>query len=216
MKYSPIALVFATSLFSLSALSHQQGDWIARVGATNVSTDGKGDVFAGDSDTTLDAEVGNNTQLGLNLALMLSDHLAIEVLAATPFEHDIQLSNGADFATVKHLPPTLSALYYFTASDTAFQPYIGAGINYTVFFDESLSSTAIDALNANDLGLDDSWGFAVQTGFDYAFDDHWMLNASVRYIDIETTASFNLGEVASSVDVAIDPIVSSITVGYRF
>ncbi len=142
--------------------------------------------------------------------------IGADQLAATPFQHDIGLSNGTDFAEVKHLPPTVSALYYFNESQAAFQPYVGVGVNYTTFFEEDLTSEAVSSLSASSLKLDDSWGLAVQTGFDYQLDEHWMVNASLRYVDIDTTAKFKLGGTDSHVDVDIDPWVTSLMIGYRF
>ena len=90
------------------------------------------------------ATLNSDTQLGLNLAYMLSDNWAVEVLAATPFEHDIGTKGlgGLELGSTKHLPPTVSVLYYPMASSSAFQPYAGLGINYTWMFDDKLSSEA--------------------------------------------------------------------------
>ena len=67
-------------------------------------------------------------------------------------------------------------------ASSAFQPYVGIGVNYTAFFDEGVSSDLEAAFGSGDLELDDSIGLAAQVGFDYAIDEHWLLNASVWYI----------------------------------
>lgn len=79
------------------------------------------------------ATLDSDTQLGLNFAYMLTDQLGVELLAATPFSHDIGTKGlgGLKLGSVKHLPPTLSLVYYPLDSKSAFQPYVGAGINYT-------------------------------------------------------------------------------------
>lgn len=216
MKRTKLALALAATLITLPAMAYDAGDMLFRIGVTNVSTNGSGDVFSGGSDTTLDASASDDTQLGLNFVYFLDSNIAIELLAASPFDHDITLSNGNSFASVKQLPPTLSVLYFFNDSQAKFQPYAGVGINYTTFFEEDLTTYSTGTLNATDLSLDDSWGLAAQVGFDYAIDDNWFVNASIRYIDIDTTANFKLSGTDSHVNVDIDPVVSSLMFGYRF
>lgn len=223
MKKSVISVMIAAALAANSPVSqaYEAGDILVRAGITNVAPkDSSGKVHA-PAATQLEVGVGNDTQLGLNLVYFLDNNWAVEVLAATPFEHDIDLQldnlglkNGL-LATVTHLPPTISALYYFGAGSGPFQPYAGIGVNYTTFFEEEFSS-ARTAQNFSDLKLDDSWGLAAQLGFDYQLDDRWQLNASIRYIDISTTANFDLGGKNSYVDVDINPVVTSLMIGYKF
>ena len=89
-------------------------------------------------------------------------------------------------------------------------------MNYTTFFDKSLSSQARTELGANGLDLDDSYGLAYRAGVDWNISENWLLNASTWKINIDTDASFNsaLGKVKVSADV--DPWVYMISLGYRF
>lgn len=194
----------------------EQGDWVVRVGVTSVAPDdSSNNVNVGGSDLGVGVNVDSNTQLGLNFVYFFSPQLAIEVLAATPFSHDIGLDTVGALGNTKHLPPTVSANYYFAEPSAKFQPYVGAGVNYTVFFDEEFTSANTSAGFSN-LDLDNSFGLAAQVGFDYMLDDKWLVNASVRWIDIDTDASFELNGSTGNVDVSIDPWVYSITAGYRF
>jgi outer membrane protein len=101
--------------------------------------------------------------------------------------------------------------YYFGTAESDFRPYVGAGINYTVFFDEGSKIAGL-----SDVSLDDSWGLAANVGMDYMINDDWFLNASVWYADIDTTAKYNLGGTNYSTDVDIDPWVFMIGGGYKF
>src|SRR5690606_42037804 len=75
--------------------------------------------------------------LGLNFAYMLTDKVGVELLAATPFSHDVGVTGVLDkLGSIKHLPPTVSLVYYPLDNGSAFQPYVGAGVNFTCFFDE--------------------------------------------------------------------------------
>nr|WP_256832772.1 OmpW family outer membrane protein [Pseudomonas oleovorans] len=213
------ASLLALAIASPIAQAHQAGDIIVRAGAITVdphedSSNVKiGGVKAAGTAATLDSD----TQLGLNFAYMLTDKLGIELLAATPFSHDVGTKGlgGLKLGSVKHLPPTLSLVYYPLDSKSAFQPYVGAGINYTWFFDDKLSSEA-EGAGFRGLDMKDSWGWAAQVGADYMLTDNLMINAQVRYIDIETTGTTYAGNTKVSVDVDIDPFVYMVGLGYKF
>ena len=216
-----LAALFAPVLLaaSVTAQAHQAGDIIVRAGAVTVDPkeDSSRVKVGGVAQAGTAATLNSDTQLGLNLAYMLSDNWAVEVLAATPFEHDIGTKGlgGMELGSTKHLPPTVSVLYYPMASSSAFQPYAGLGINYTWMFDDKLSSEA-EAAGFSGLDLDDSWGLAAQLGMDYMLSDKVMLNAQIRYIDIETTGTTYAGASKVSVDVDIDPLVYMVGLGYKF
>jgi outer membrane protein len=218
MKKLILSVAIAGTLLSTISpvFAYEQGEWVVRVGMTTVAPDdSSNNVNVGGADLGVGVNVDSNTQLGLNFVYFYSPQLAIEVLAATPFSHDIGLDTLGSLGNTKHLPPTVSANYYFSEPSAKFQPYVGAGINYTIFFDEKFTSANTDAGFSN-LDLDSSFGLAAQVGFDYMLDDKWLINGSVRWMDINTEASFDLNGAAGSVDVSIDPLVYSITAGYRF
>jgi len=232
MTKSVLTLAILTS-FSLTAIAtdYSAGDIVVRGGATMVAPDNdKLGVFveALGGDTPLSISVDDNTQIGLNVVYFYTKNWAVEVLAATPFTHDITIHDpkgisagifganvdGVTLAEVSQLPPTISALYYFDSA-SHFKPYVGFGVNYTIFFDESFKSTP-SSLGFNDLKLDGSLGFSVQVGADYQLNDKWHVNASARYIDIGTDANFKIGDIKGSAEVDVDPMVYSIMLGYKF
>jgi len=224
--------LFATSLLALAlaaplAQAHQAGDIILRAGAITVDPhESSSDIWVGALGTDVagsKATLDSDTQLGLNFAYMVTDHVGIELLAATPFSHDVGVKGmpgafaglNGKLGELKHLPPTLSVVYYPLDAASAFQPYVGAGINYTWFFDTKLSSEAEDK-GFSGLDLDDSWGLAAQVGMDYMLTDSVMVNAQVRYIDIDTQGSTSFGGREVEVDVDVDPFVYMIGLGYKF
>ncbi|WP_246480288.1 OmpW/AlkL family protein [Motiliproteus sediminis] len=225
MKKAIWCAATAIALSSPAAMAFESGDIVLRGGLTHVApNDDSGKVYTefGSLGTTqLEVGVSSDTQLGINLVYFYSPKIAVELLAATPFSHDINLQNdnlslgNGALGSTKHLPPTLSVLYYFAQADAALQPYVGVGLNYTTFFEEDFEASR-KSQGFSDLKLDDSFGLAVQIGADYMLNEHWMVNGSIRYIDIDTTADFKLGGQNSHVDVDIDPFVSTLSVGYKF
>ena len=221
-KTGVVTLALATLVASQTAFAFEKGDILVRGGLATVSPNESSSNIIVGGDLGVNVSVGNNTQLGLNFAYFITDNINIEVLAATPFKHDVDfgvpdpLGTGNQLAEVTHLPPTLSVNYYFNTGDNAFKPYVGVGLNYTIFFDEKLTSQN-DAIGLQDLSLDNSFGLAAQVGADYMLDEKWFVNASIRWIDIDTQASFNLNGTQGSIEsVEIDPWVYTVAVGYRF
>ncbi|WP_414829182.1 OmpW family outer membrane protein [Alteromonas sp. H39] len=223
MKKTIITSCVAAALLSTNAVAHQAGDIIVRGGLTTVAPDeSTSNIIVGSGDLGVDLAIDNDTQVGLNLAYFITDKINIELLAATPFKHDVDfgvvdpLGTGNQLGEVTHLPPTVTVNYYFNDASSAFQPYVGAGVNYTFIFDEEFTGANEEAGLA-DLSLDNSFGLSAQVGMDYMLDKNWHINASVRWIDIDTEASFNLAGTDGKVgDIDIDPWVYTVSVGYTF
>lgn len=188
--------------------SAEKGDWLVRFGAVNVSPDDSSTGLSGVGPTAT-VGVDGNAQAFVNFSYMIESNIAVEVLAATPFSHDINgtgaLAALGKVGETKQLPPTVSIQYHFKPSPGV-RPYVGAGLNYTTFFEEKATN------GISTLELDDSWGLAVQAGIDIDINKDWFFNADIRYINIETTATTDLG----TADVEINPTVLSLGVGTRF
>ena|SRR5690554_5021490 len=217
--------ILALSVAAPSVMAHEAGDILVRAGVVTVTTSEStsGIVVDGTTDLGGEATLNNNTQLGLNFAYMLTDKVAVELLAATPFEHDVAIKGtGAvdgSLGKVKHLPPTLSAVYYPLESSSVFQPYVGVGVNYTWFFDEETTASAeSNTPSLTNLKVKNSWGWAAQVGADYMLTENIMLNGQIRYIDIDTEATVDVAGGASTakVDVDIKPVVYMVGLGYKF
>ena len=195
-----IAATAAVVIFSSTANAYEKGDWLLRVGVGNVDPK---------SDNGEVASVDSGTALVFNGTYFFTPNVGFEILAASPFSHDIKLAaDGTKVGEVKHLPPTFSLQYHFDTGG-AFKPYVGAGLNYTLFFDEKTEGP----LSGLSLKLDDSVGFAAQLGADFDVSDRMFVNFDVRWIDINTDAK--LDGVALE-EVEIDPLVYSLTLGWSF
>ena len=199
-------LAAAAFTTSTQALAYGAGDFFTRLGVAKVapkSDNGNLDTALG----SLAVDVQDGTNFAFTLGYRFLDNVGVELLAALPFEHDINL-NGQNLASTEHLPPTLTVQYYPLGGTAALvQPYVGVGVNYTRFSSEKLDIDGID------LDLSSSWGAAGQVGVDVLIDDNWAINAAAWYIDIDTDASLNGTEVGT---VEIDPWVIMGGISYRF
>ncbi len=199
----------AIAMVAGPALAYEAGDIIVKAGVVNVSPkDDNADTSALVADSGL--QITSDTQLGLTGTYVVTPNIGIEVLAATPFTHTVEgdgALDGVDVMETSHLPPTVSALFYPMGGDSAIQPYVGLGLNYTFFFDES------DEAGLGSKGLEPSFGLSYSAGVDYMVNEDWLVGAAIYKIDIDTEVK---GGAADGLEVEIDPTVLLLTCGYKF
>ena len=146
---------------------------------------------------------------------MATDNIGIGVLAAWPFEHDIDAKGSiaalGTVAETKQLPPTVTLQWHLAPASNV-RPYVGAGINYTNFFSEDTKG----ALAGHSISLDDSWGLALEAGVDIDINSDWFVSGQVWYLDIETDATLSGPTFNTNFDVEIDPWVVMLGIGKKF
>ncbi len=202
----------------------QDSPWMVRGRVIGVLPDAGGDLSVGETELMGDVDIDDQVVPELDITYFFTDNIAAElILAVTP--HDVSATGvtvpGAldnadiDLGDVWLLPPTLTLQYHFN-NRTRFTPYIGAGINVTFFF------AADEGPVADDIDYDPAVAFALQGGFDFDFDGKpggWAFNADVKKIflnkDVEVDFTTALGAVVDA-DVAIEPLIVGVGLGYRF
>jgi len=213
-----LTIAALTSLLALSPLAH--ANFSVNVGAISVDPDNSSSAI--NEAPTLGLKGGADTQLGITIDYAFDDNWVLELVAATPFDHNVNGTGGLagnKIADIKQLPPTLFAQYHFLDSSYAFRPFVGVGVNYTMFFDEQPTAALKATLGTEDVDvrLDDSFGFAAQAGFNYMMNENWGVHAMVSVIDIESDATvFANGAQALTSTVKIDPVVAMLGVKYKF
>ena len=194
-------LGLATSTYAVD-----KGDWLMRLGLSSINPNdsSSSNVLANDA-----VGIDSDTQPSISFTYMYSDNVGVEILAALPFTHDLTLKGSGVVGEVEHLPPTVSLEYQFSPKSDV-RPYVSAGLNLTTILDESTSGD----LKGVKISVDDSTGLALTAGVDVDINKDWFFNASVRYIDIDTTAELAGGAI--KVDLEIDPYVYTLGVGTTF
>lgn len=226
-----LATALALSLAHAHAVAaeggREAGDWRIKAGPTLVSPndDSSALVANGTAVAGTGVAVQDAWALGLIVNYAVTPRFAVELLASTPYEHDIEARGLGglginDIGTVSHLPPTLSFQFYPLGNgNSKLQPYLGLGLNYWMPLDEDVDGDVTAALGDSSLDIDASWGLAGQVGVDWAVADAWGLSASLWYVDIETEAELSTptaGFESIEVDVDVDPWVLFIGVSRRF
>ena len=197
--------VAAMAAFTAGAAMAQQAEspWMVRVRAVHLDSANK-------DSTGLGLSVNNKTMPELDISYFFSPNVAAELVLTYPQKHDLRAEGLGKIGSLKHLPPTLLAQYHFTNMG-AFKPYVGAGINFTRFSSVRFDPAVRDALDPSI--KKNSFGGALQVGFDYALDKHWSINVDVKKVFIKTDVRSAGTKVGTF---KVDPVLVGVGVGYRF
>ena len=163
--------------------------------------------------------VGTSYMPEIDVTYMATDAIGFELIASTT-KHDAKGRTGTTGSIGKLagtwvLPPTLTAQYHFN-SHGSIRPYLGAGINYTVFWNERASNGLEAAVGKTRVRMDDSFGWAAQAGIDVDITPKVFLNLDLKYIDMDTTAHLRTTAIGTQdLRIHIDPLVVGVGLGIR-
>ncbi len=216
------------TLLSISSLPLQaeQGDWLVRLRGIMVHPDDSSGLVStgGVPLAGTGVDVDSQAVPEVDVTYMFHRNWGVEVIAGVT-NHDVSFETGAPVAGLTHgfdlfdswvLPPTVTLQYHFLPENNI-RPYVGLGVNYTLFFENDASDELEALVGPVDVDMDSSWGWAAQAGVDVDLKDNWFVNLDVKYIDIDTTATLLTAPLGRlSVDVEVDPIVFGAGIGYRF
>jgi outer membrane protein len=198
LRISAATILIAIGL-AQSAQAQDAGDWIVRGGFHSIEPKSHNHPLVGVEDT-----IG----LTFSLTYMVTPNWGVELLGGLPFLHDITLQGNGAVAETELLLPTLSAQYHFNPNGRV-RPYVGAGLNYTLFSGERTWG----AFQGTRLELDSSTGPAAQIGVDFDVLPGWSVSLDARWLDIDTDAKLDGADLGT---VEIDPYAFGLSVGYRF
>lgn len=203
MKLRP-AFLALTLLAAAVALPAQAADgvWVVRAGVHVVNPQADNGRLAGAK-----ASISSDTRPTVSLEYLWTPSWGVELLAAVPFKHDVKL-DGQRIASTRQLPPTLGVNYHFLP-EARVSPFLGAGINYTQFFDTHGEGALQDAK----VRIDSSWGAAAHAGVDVHLSEQWMVTADLRWMHIVGDVHVNGANVGQA---KVNPFVYGLSVGYRF
>ncbi|MDR5805641.1 OmpW family outer membrane protein [Caballeronia sp. LP006] len=242
MKIKLMACAAMAALCATGAHAQAAGDIQLNAGWMHFAPQDSSDPFnisaLGQSMTSpgAGASVSNSDTLGLTAAYFFTDHIAVEGVAgvAPKFHLDGKGTLGrlGELGTAREWSPTLLLKYYFMSAQSKFRPYVGAGASYVWFSDVKLSSAMSNGafLYSPQFGtaltgpttahISSSFAPVVNAGFAYNFTQHWSAAFSVSYMWLSARATLTtnsaVGTVRSESKIKLDPIVTFLSVGYRF
>jgi len=217
--YRKIMIALLAAAGTAAPACAAQGDVLVRlrgiVVAPNESSSGITPTFPMEK-----VKVSNSLMPEIDFTYMLTSRVGAELILATT-KHDASGKTGTTgtigkLASTWVLPPTLTLQYHF-APDGAVRPYVGAGVNYTIFYSEKASKGLVTAVGKTDVRMKSSFGYALQAGVDIPLSDRTFVNFDVKYIDMDTTTRLATTAIGTQrVKVHLDPLVVGIGFGMRF
>lgn len=187
----------ALLLVSVSTAMAQDRAWQVRARGVAVAP------IASSEPTGLDVKA--NAVAEVDITRFLGRNFALELVLATSSQEVTSTTGNTvtSLGMVAHLPPTL--IFQFRPVPTgAFQPYLGAGGNLTIFY---LKTGSLEALD-----LSTSVGYAFQGGADIRIGGDFYLNLDLKYVNIETEVKSG---ATRAYDLKINPLLIGLGVGIR-
>ena len=219
LKTLLIALAFGVCA---SASAQTAGTWSVSAGINNISPQGSTDALSAPAIVNSTTKVSSDMEPILEVSYMFTDHISAEFGIGSIYKHDLSgsgsLSGAGKLGSLEQLPPTIFAQYHFLDADSPYRPYVGLGVTYAIFRDESGSGTLTAVSNTGGqpttFTVDNAWGVTPQLGMTLTFPDKkWFIDGMIGKTYISTTVHLSTGQSATA---PLNPIVTSLVVGYRF
>lgn len=187
-----------------------RGIWVA-------PNDSSGGIKPGLPDDRL--RVDNSFMPEVDVTYMATDRIGFELIASTTkhsaFGREGVTEGIGKVASTWVLPPTLTAQYHFNHAGKI-RPYLGAGINYTVFWNEKATDGLEAAVGPTRIHMSDSVGYAGQAGVDIDINKKFFVNFDAKYIEMNTNTHLYTAALGSqTVRVHLNPVVVGFGFGIR-
>lgn len=193
----PLSALLALLLAPVSLVSVQAASpWSVRLAATYLQT------TDGSTNKAVDVDIEDKLIPEFDVSYAFNRHWSAELVLTVPQKHTVKI-NGAAGGDFKHLPPTLLAKYTFD-SIGKLTPYIGAGVNFTLIFDDELGAAKLENYSVGPAG---------QAGFDYKLTERWSFNVDVKRAVLRTDVSVGGVELTEA---RLDPWLYSLGLRYQF
>ncbi len=218
--FTLLAVAAAMSV-SASASAQSAGTWSVAAGINQVTPKVESGTLTAPTIPGVKSAVASDTQPLLIINYAITDNISASTFIGTPYKHD-QLGAGSlqgvgKVGSVDVLPATLLAQYHFFDAKAKFRPYIGAGITYAYFRNETGSGMLTALTNtggtATTFKAESAWGSTIKIGANYAINEKWFAGLSVSKTYVKTTSRFSTGQTIS---MDLDPVSVVLSVGYHF
>lgn len=210
LRFLPAAVIAALTLATGQLPATPENPWTVRVRSTYLQIANRSDAFSAlGINFGADAVHVNSKWIPeLDFGYAFTPHFSTELVLTIPQTQDVTLAGVGKLGTFKHLPPVLTAQYQFAPGATV-QPYVGAGVNYTLIYDTDLKVASVPLALENG-----SLGVAGQAGCNFVITPQWSINLDAKYVTLASDVSVKGG--ARLTTAKLNPWLWSIGVGRRF
>jgi outer membrane protein len=221
MRLKSLALAMAT-VASLAPINSQaqsstENPWMVRVRAVDLlfqNGQANGDAglaAAGTGVQSTNIKAKNQLIPEFDISYFFTKNIAAELVLTWPQQVNVTAgTDNTNVGKISALPPSLLAQYHFTDLG-AIKPYVGAGMNYTIFGNRQ----NFPALGNSVQVSQSSFGFVGQIGADYMFDKNWGMNLDLKYATMSTTVTTVAGNTSLG-KLTLNPWMPAVGVTYKF
>lgn len=240
LKALPVVLM---ATFAASASAQKAGDNVISVGWMYFNPFDSSDPMTVTSHpnpavigprTNTGASVSNSNTLGIAYTRFITDKFSVTVDAGIPptfklnAQGDIAKAGVGEIGSAKQLSPAILAKWHFLESDAKIRPFVALGVTYVWYnnvkttekFQQYMSQLTGGPGANTDIKLSSSFAPVFNAGVSYAIDSKWSLNFSASYIPLKTKAELTTVKgpvtVRSQTELKLNPLVTFLSVGYKF
>ena len=187
------------------------GNWLIRLRALAVVPDEKSSSISIIGGRVSD--ISSTVVPELDFSYFFTKNIASELILATT-RHSVKATRTAlgplDLGKVSLLPPTLTIQYHFFEPEHKVRPYVGAGINYTLFYHDDAGPVA------SSISYENSFGPVLQAGLNIGLNEHFSINFDVKKVYIDSDVHVRALDSSMKTHVDINPVLYAIGIGYHF
>jgi outer membrane protein len=214
MKFGAICLAIGAATSASGEDATDRG-WFFRTGPIGIFFSPGVDLSAGGTKVPgTDVTVDNNYSISFDIGYRFNENVSATFTFGIPPTAEVKGSESlADsyLGDVKYAPAILALQYRIPTPNPNFEPYVGAGVNYTIMLES-------DDRDVAGFEVDNGWGFVLQAGFETMITERMGAYFDVKKIWIETDASgyLGVGGPPAKAKVTLDPLLVGAGIVWRF
>ena len=211
--FAPLALAALSASLAVTAARADDDPWEVRLRGVYLDPANKSDAIPALAVPSDAIHVNSRVLPDVDFEYFFTPNWSAELILTYPQTQTVTVEKsvlgGRDIGTFKHLPPFITAKYDFLPGQD-FQPYVGAGVNVTLIYDDNLVVPTVGKLYMSNWSV----GPAAQVGFDYKIAPQWYLNADIKWALL--SSKLDLAGVGRVSTARVNPFLFGVGVGYRF
>jgi len=228
-----LAALSVLAAFAAPAMAQQAGDNVVNFGWAHIGLNQSSEPLKLGTITVPNsgAHVSNADTAILQLTHFFTDNIAVTADLGIPPKFKLSgagsLNALGQLGTATQWSPAILAKYYFGDANSQFRPFVGAGAAYVWYSNIKLTNSLTGLLGGGDpkastsADLSSSFVPVANIGIAYNFDKNWSANFSLSYVPLDTKADLTThhgdgSTTHATTKITLNPLVSVLTVGYKF
>jgi len=212
--FSAVCISLAASTPALAQEASNSG-WYARGGPVGIFFSPGVDLSVmGAPVPGADVSVDDNYSMSFDIGYRFNEQFSTTFTFGIPPTAEIRGSGalaGSYLGDLTYAPAILALQYRIPTGNAKFEPYIGAGVNYTVVLDDK-------GRDVEKFKVDNAWGVVLQAGVETMVTERLGLYIDVKKIWLKTDVSGTIGPGGPAADAkaTLNPLLVGTGLVWRF